>query len=235
MGEEEMRKKGEDWELKRTRETGREYRLGSWMSQLLCVLSDLSHVQCCVTLCPVANQAPRSAWFSKQEHWSRCHSLLGIFPTKRLNPHLHLLHWPKALTTSTNSGKPQRWSVPLDSVRVAMHTKARLRPCSGRERTLSCPLSPWGKASPWGTDYHVRLVASLTFADAPQGNQRHSSSGRPSAWLCDLSPWGGPASRCEVVKECSSKWAQWHPSCFYSHSDRKTTCICESREVIKQN
>ena len=58
-----------------------------------------------------------------------------------------------------------------------MHTKARLSTVLGERELLPAHCPPWGKASPWGTDYHVRLVASLTFAHAPQGNQRHSGSG----------------------------------------------------------
>ena len=66
--------------------------------------------------------------------------------------------------------------------------------------------------------------------------QRHSSPGQPSARLCSslsmrrscISVWSSGKSR-------SSKWAPWHPSHCYSHSDGKTTCMYESRVVIKQN
>ena len=59
-----------------------------------CVLKLL---QSCPTLCDnqtVAQQAPLSMGFSRQEYWS-CHALLqGLFPTQGSNPRLLcLLHW----------------------------------------------------------------------------------------------------------------------------------------------
>ena len=61
----------------------------------VCMLSRFSHVRLFATLWTLAQQAPLSNGFSRQEYWSGSHALLqGIFPTQGLNPHLLcLLHW----------------------------------------------------------------------------------------------------------------------------------------------
>ena len=55
----------------------------------------------------VAHQAPLSMGFSRQQYWSglSCPPQ-GIFPTQRLNPRLHLLHWQVGSLPLVPPGKP---------------------------------------------------------------------------------------------------------------------------------
>ena len=62
----------------------------------------------CLTLATpwtVANQAPLTLGFSRQEYWSGLHFLLqGIFLTQGLNP--HFLHWQVGSKPLSHKGSP---------------------------------------------------------------------------------------------------------------------------------
>ena len=75
------------------------------------MLNCFTCVQLFATLGTVAQQAPLSMGFSRQEYWNGCHVLLqGIFPTKGSNLCLlHVLHW-------------QAGSLPLLLPRKSMYT-----------------------------------------------------------------------------------------------------------------
>ena len=73
----------------------------------------LSHVRLFATPWIVAHQAPLSMEFSRQEHWSVCHSLLwGIFLTQGSNP--VLLHFRQICYHLSHQGSP-KWK-PLSRV-----------------------------------------------------------------------------------------------------------------------
>ena len=79
-------------------------------------------------------------------------------------------------------------------------TNARLSTVLGEKALLPTHCPPWVKASPWRTDYHVRLVASLTCRCPPGEPEAQQFGGDPVHGYGDLSPWGGPASQCDVAE-----------------------------------
>ena len=79
----------------------------------LCVLSHFSRVRLYAliwktlwTVC--TRQAPLPVAFSRREHWSGCHTLLGgLLPTQGLNRHLsRLLHWQAGALPPAPPGSP---------------------------------------------------------------------------------------------------------------------------------
>ena len=73
------------------------------------VCSSLSHVQLFAVPRTVAHQAPLSMGFSRQEHWSGCHSLLQeILATQGSN--LGVLHGRQVLYHLSHQGSPGNYS-----------------------------------------------------------------------------------------------------------------------------
>lgn len=104
-----------------------------------------------------------------------------------------------------------------------------------RKNSFLSPVSHWEKCPPWGINYHVLLVASPDFCRHLRGEPEAPRSGQACAqpwcslsirWPC-ISVWSSGNSN-------SSRWAQWHTSSCFSHSDWKRR-MCESRVVIKWN
>ena len=80
-----------------------------------CMLSHFSHVWLIGTLWTVAQQAPLSMPFSRQEYKVGHHGLLqGIFPTQGLNLHLLcLLHWQAGSLPLAPPGKSCLFQIDL--------------------------------------------------------------------------------------------------------------------------
>ena len=77
-----------------------------------CMLSCFSHVWLFLTPWTVADQAPLSMRFSRQEYWDGFHALFQrIFLTRGLNLHpLCLLHWQAASLPLPPPGYPKMYS-----------------------------------------------------------------------------------------------------------------------------
>ena len=87
--------------------------------QTVCVHAKLLSMQLCETLWTIADQAPLSREFSKQNTGVGCCAhLQGIFPTQGSNLHLLLLlHWQAESLTLMPTGKPLAYhSVQFSSV-----------------------------------------------------------------------------------------------------------------------
>ena len=85
----------------------------------MCVHAKLLSMQLCETLWTIADQAPLSRGFSKQNTGVGCCAhLQGIFPTQGSNLHLLLLlHWQAESLTLMPTGKPLAYrSVQFSSV-----------------------------------------------------------------------------------------------------------------------
>ena len=81
--------------------------LGEYIRMCACMLSDISHVQLCVTPWTVAFQAPLSMEFSRQEYWSGLtFPSPGYLPNPGIEPmSLMSSHWQLGSLPVAPSGK----------------------------------------------------------------------------------------------------------------------------------